>query len=50
MADETAIAGRVARFRALMEERGYDAAIVRDNASLRWFTGAEKVFRPHFLK
>ena len=44
MADETAIAGRVARFRALMEERGYDAAIVRDNAGLRWLTGAERVF------
>ena len=44
MAGETAAAGRVARFRALMEERGYDAAIVRDNAGLRWLTGAERVF------
>lgn len=42
MAD--ALNTRVERFRALMEERGYDAAIVRDNASLRWLTGAERVF------
>jgi Xaa-Pro aminopeptidase len=44
MADSQAFARRVERFRALMEERGYDAAIVRDNAGLRWLTGAEKVF------
>ena len=44
MADSQAFANRVARFRALMDERGYDAAIIRDNASLRWLTGAEKVF------
>ena len=40
MADAQAVAGRVERFRALMAERGYDAAIVRDNAGLRWLTGA----------
>lgn len=44
MADAQAGAKRVERFRAIMQERGYDAAIVRDNASLRWLTGAEKVF------
>lgn len=37
-------AGRVARVRALMEERGYDAVVVRDEANLRWLTGAEGVF------
>ena len=42
MADETAIAGRVARFRALMEERGYDAAIVRDRATLRRLIAASE--------
>lgn len=37
-------AGRVARVRTLMEERGYDAVIIRDEANLRWLTGAEGVF------
>ena len=37
-------AGRIARVRALMEERGYDAVVVRDEANLRWLTGAEGVF------
>ncbi|OUP10163.1 Xaa-Pro peptidase family protein [Collinsella sp. An2] len=37
-------AGRIARVRALMEERGYDAVIIRDEANLRWLTGAEGVF------
>lgn len=36
--------GRVARVRALMDERGYDAVIIRDEANLRWLTGAEGVF------
>lgn len=37
-------ARRVARFRALMEERGYDAVILRNNPDLRWLTGVERVF------
>ena len=36
--------GRVARVRELMEERGYDAVVIRDEANLRWLTGAEEVF------
>lgn len=35
---------RLARFRELMEERGYDAAILRNNPDLRWLTGATRVF------
>jgi Xaa-Pro aminopeptidase len=35
---------RIERFRALMDERGYDAAVIRTNADLRWLTGAERVF------
>lgn len=42
--DSQIIAARVARFRALMDERGYDAAIVRNNPDLRWLTGAERTF------
>lgn len=37
-------AGRIARLRALMDERGYDAVVVRDEANLRWLTGARGVF------
>jgi len=37
-------AGRIARLRALMAERGYDAVVVRDEANLRWLTGAMRVF------
>ena len=44
MANAEACAGRVARLRALMEERGYDAVILRNNPDLRWLTGAERVF------
>lgn len=44
MADALACAGRIARFRTLMAERGYDAAIIRNNPDLRWFTGAERTF------
>mgnify|MGYP002509667882 CR=1 FL=1 len=36
--------GRVARLRALMGERGYDAVVLRNNADLRWLTGAERTF------
>lgn len=35
---------RLARLRTLMDERGYDAVIVRNNADLRWLTGAARVF------
>lgn len=44
MVDALACAGRIARFRTLMAERGYDAAIIRNNPDLRWFTGAERTF------
>ena len=37
-------AGRIERLRTLMEERGYDAVVVRDEANLRWLTGARGVF------
>ena len=36
--------GHVARLRSFMDERGYDAVIVRANANLRWLTGAERTF------
>ena len=36
--------GRVARVRKMMEERGYDAVVVRDEANLRWLTGVTGVF------
>lgn len=35
---------RLARLRALMEERGYDAVVLRNNADLRWLTCAARVF------
>lgn len=44
MADAKACAGRVARLRALMGKRGYDAVILRNNPDLRWLTGAERTF------
>ncbi len=44
MADAQACAGRVARLREVMAERGYDAVILRNNPDLRWLTGAERVF------
>ena len=44
MADEKACAGRVARLRAIMEERGYDAVVLRNNPDLRWLTGCERTF------
>ena len=37
-------AGRIARVRAMMDERGCDAVVVRDEANLRWLTGAMGVF------
>ncbi len=37
-------AGRIARVRAMMSERGYDAVVIRDEANLRWLTGAMGVF------
>ena len=42
--DLTGPAGRIARVRSLMDERGYDAVVVRDEANLRWLTGAKGVF------
>ena len=44
MADATACAGRVARLRELMDKRGYDAVVLRNNPDLRWLTGAERTF------
>ena len=35
---------RVARFRALMDERGYDGVILRNNPDLRWLLGTERTF------
>ncbi len=37
-------AGRIARVRELMADRGYDAVVVRDEANLRWLTGCKGVF------
>lgn len=37
-------AGRLQRVRSMMEERGYDAIVVRDEANLRWLTGCKGVF------
>lgn len=36
--------GRVAQVRVMMEQRGYDAVVVRNEANMRWMTGAEGVF------
>lgn len=36
--------GRIARVRKMMEERGYDAVVIRDEANLRWLTGAKGTF------
>ena len=35
---------RIAKIRSLMEQRGYDALVLRNNADLRWLTGAARVF------
>lgn len=37
-------AGRIARVRSMMGDRGYDAVVIRDEANLRWLTGAMGVF------
>lgn len=34
---------RMQQLRALMEERGYDAVVVRSNPDIRWLTGASRV-------
>ena len=44
MADLQAAAKRVARFREVMAQRGYDAVVLRHNPDLRWLTDAERVF------
>lgn len=44
MTNENACAARVARLRAIMDERGYDAVLLRNNPDLRWLTGAERTF------
>ena len=44
MADEKSCAKRVARLRELMEDRGYDAVVLRNNPDLRWLTGCERTF------
>lgn len=35
--------GRVRQLRNLMEERGYDAVVLRSNPDIRWLTGASRV-------
>ena len=40
MAEES----RIDRLRTLMEQRGYDAVVLRNNPDLRWLTGASRVF------
>lgn len=40
----TGPSARVARVRSMMDDRGYDAVVVRDEANLRWLTGAMGVF------
>ena len=44
MADQEMGKARVARLRALMQEYGYDAVVLRHNPDLRWLTGAERTF------
>ncbi len=44
MATEKILEGRIARLRELMQERGYDAVVLRNNPDLRWLTGAERTF------
>ena len=44
MPNRDAFAGRVSRLRELMDERGYDAVVLRNNPDLRWLTGAQGVF------
>ncbi|MDD5800354.1 MAG: aminopeptidase P family protein [Coriobacteriales bacterium] len=44
MASTKACEERMERFRDIMRQRGYDAAIIRNNPDLRWLTGAERTF------
>lgn len=44
MPDMSVYVERVARLRALMDQRGYDAVVIRNNPDLRWLTGARRVF------
>lgn len=44
MANADVYAQRVERFRAIMEKRGWDVAIIRNTADLRWLMGTERVF------
>ena len=44
MSNQNAYANRVDRLRALMEERGYDAVVLRNNPDLLWLTGCTGVF------
>ncbi|EPD78256.1 MULTISPECIES: Xaa-Pro peptidase family protein [Atopobiaceae] len=44
MADVQVSAKRVARFREVMTEKGYDAVILRHNPDLRWLTDSERTF------
>ncbi len=39
-----AIQDRLSKLRKMAQERSYDAVILRNNADLRWLTGAERVF------
>ncbi|MBO7673423.1 MAG: aminopeptidase P family protein [Atopobiaceae bacterium] len=42
--DVALVRQRMGRLRSLMDAGGYDALIVRNNADLRWLTGAARVF------
>ena len=44
MPDMSVYVERGARLRALMDQRGYDAVVIRNNPDLRWLTGAQRVF------
>ncbi len=44
MANAQVGAKRVARFREVMAEKGYDAVILRHNPDLRWLTDSERTF------
>lgn len=44
MTNENVTSERISRLRTIMEERGYDAVVLRNNADLRWLTGAERTF------
>ena len=44
MANAQVGAKRVARFREVMAEKGYDAVVLRHNPDLRWLTDSERTF------